>query len=124
MKLIDVTHLSSEAWLELMPSLFRRRGYELNGCVLLLKGKKALHLAYCLPTLATLSVDDLEKWMRVGAQSEVAFSYVVTQGNFGPEVKASVLPWELELVNGAALQKCLSSARLLEDRRELRSAGR
>lgn len=96
-----------------MPTLFMRRGYELQGFVLWLKGKKALHLAYCLPTLATLSVDNLEKWMRVGAQAEVTFSYVVTQGNFDPEVRASVLPWEMELVDGVELQRWLYSARLL-----------
>lgn len=114
--MIDATQLSSEAWLGLMPSLFKRRGYKLNGCVLWLRGKKALHLAYCLPALATISVDDLERWMLMGAQSEVAFSYVVTQGDFDPGVKASVIPWERELVDGAMLQRWLCSARLLGDR--------
>jgi hypothetical protein len=113
MKLADVTQLSSENWLALMPVLFKRRGYDLEGCMLWLKGKKARHLAFCLPTLSTLSVDDLGKCIPTGVQSGATFSYVVTQGKFCPEVKVAVLPWEKELVDGAELHKWLCSARLL-----------
>jgi len=104
LKIVDPTQLSAEDWLALMPILFKRRGYELEGCVLRLQGKRAQHLAYCLPTHAVLSSGDLEKWTRAGDQLSAAFSYVVTQGVFCSEVKASVLPWEMELVDRAELQ--------------------
>ena len=113
MKLIDVSQFSSEDLLALMPILFKRRGYELEGCVLRLKGKRAQHLAFCLPSLETLSVDDLGRCITGGVQSEAAFRYVVTQGRFSPEAAASVVPWETELVDGAELQKWLRSAALL-----------
>jgi hypothetical protein len=112
MQLTNETQLSCDAFLSMMPILFRRRGYELEGCVLWLKGKKAQHLAYCLPALATLTINDLEKWFHAGAHLNAVFSYVVTQGRFCLEVKASIVPWETELVDGAELQKWLRSAAL------------
>jgi hypothetical protein len=112
MKFIDVTQLSSDTFLALMPILFKRRGYELEGCVLWLKSKQVQHLAYCWPTLTTLSIDDLGRCIPDGVQSEVAFLYVMTQGRFSPEAVSSVVPWETELVDGAELQKWLRSAAL------------
>jgi hypothetical protein len=117
MNLDDPTHLSAEDWLALMPTLFTRRGYELGGCMLQLQGKKAQHLAYCLPTLATLSGDDLEKWFLAGDHLHATFSYVVTQGGFCSEMRASVVPWEMELVDRAALQQWLRSSGLLRSKR-------
>jgi hypothetical protein len=113
MKIVNVTQLPPSEFLSLMPILFKRRGYELEGCVLRLKGKRAQHLAYCLPTSATLSNEELEKWLRTGDHFNAAFRYVVTQGSFCPEVKDSVVPWETELVDRADLQKWLRSAALL-----------
>jgi hypothetical protein len=112
MKLDDVMQLSPENWLALMPILFKRRGYKIEGCMLRLKSKRAQHLAYCLPTIATLSLDELEKWFHAGDHLDAAFGYVVTQGRFCPEVKAHVVPWETELVEGTELQKWLRLAAL------------
>lgn len=113
MKLIDVAQLSSDTFLALMPILFERRGYELDGCVLWLKGKRAQHLAYCFSNLSTLSVEDLGRWIPGGVRSEAVFRYVVTQGRFSPEVVSSVVPWETELVEGEKLQRWLRAAALL-----------
>ena len=112
MKLADVMQLSPENWLALMPILFKRRGYEVEGCMLRLKSKRAHHLVYCLPTITTLSIDDLKKWFRAGDHLDASFSYVVTQGRFCPDMKAFVVPWETQLVDGPALQTWLRSAAL------------